>query len=321
MELWMPAENWNGKFLAVGNGGWAGSIQTNAIANGLRRGYATASNDTGHKGGSASFALGHPEKLIDFGYRSMHEMAVQSKAIIQEFYKRGPQLSYYQGCSTGGRQGMMEAQRSPEDFDAIIAGAPVYNVVHLNISQVSLQVGMLRDPSRIVPPGKVALFANAVVAACDEKDGIKDNIISEPRICKFDPAVLMCKAGDAPDCLTPAQIENAKSAYLPVTTKKGELVYPARSPGFETGWRIPAPAQPLNPLFADMPRYVGRQDPNSCPSTLRPTSLSRSRTAASLKPPIPISRNSRLAAANFCCITAGPIPARRRRTPSTTTRR
>jgi feruloyl esterase len=124
MELWMPAENWNGKFLAVGNGGWAGSIQTSAIANGPRRRYATASNDTGHKGGSASFALGHPEKLIDFGYRSMHEMAVQSKALIHSFYKRGPHLSYYDGCSTGGRHGMMEAHRYPEDFGAIIAALP-----------------------------------------------------------------------------------------------------------------------------------------------------------------------------------------------------
>src|SRR5438477_2353758 len=151
MELWMPAENWNGKFLAVGNGGWAGNIETNAIATGLRKGYAAASNDTGHKGGSASFAVGHPEKLVDFGYRSMHEMAVRSKAIIQAFYNRTPQLSYYQGCSTGGRQGLMEAQRFPDDFDAIIAGAPVNNVVHLNISQVSLQVGMLTNPERLVP--------------------------------------------------------------------------------------------------------------------------------------------------------------------------
>jgi feruloyl esterase len=262
MELWMPAENWNGKFLAVGNGGWAGSIQTAAIANGLRRGYATASNDTGHKGGSASFVVGHPEKLIDFGYRAMHEMAVQSKAIIQAFYKRGPQLSYYQGCSTGGRQGMMEAQRYPEDFDAIIAGAPVYNVLHLNVSQVALQVGMLRDPSKIVPAAKVTLFANAVVAACDANDGVKDNIVSEPRKCNFDPSVLLCKGGDAPDCLTSAQVENAKSAYLPVTTSKGELVYPGRSPGFESGWRIPTPGQALNPLFSDTPRYVGRQDAN-----------------------------------------------------------
>ena len=261
MELWLPAENWNGKFLAVGNGGWAGSIQTAAIANGLRRGYATASNDTGHKGGSASFVVGHPEKLIDFGYRAMHEMTVQSKAIIQAFYNRGPRLSYYQGCSTGGRQGMMEAQRYPEDFDAIIAGAPVYNMVHLNVSQVALQVDMLKNPAKLVPQNKVRLFADAVVAACDEKDGVKDNIVSEPRSCKFDPAVLMCKGGDAADCLTPTQVENAKSAYLPLMNK-GQLIYPGRSPGFESGWRIPTAGQPLNPLFGDMPRFVGRQDPN-----------------------------------------------------------
>ena len=107
MELWLPSENWNGKFLAVGNGGWAGNIQFDAMAAGLRRGYAVASNDTGHKGGSAEFAIGHPEKLIDFGYRAMHEMAVQSKKLVQAFYNRAAQLSYYQGCSTGGRQVMM----------------------------------------------------------------------------------------------------------------------------------------------------------------------------------------------------------------------
>jgi feruloyl esterase len=157
---------------------------------------------------------------------------------------------------------MMEAQRYPEDFDAIIAGAPVYNVVHLNVSQVSLQVGMLKEPAKIMPQAKVRLFADAVVAACDEKDGVKDSIVSEPRMCKFDPMVLLCKDGEGADCLSRAQAENARSAYLPVTNGKGELIYPARSPGFETGWRIPTPGQPLNPLFGDMPRYVGRQDSN-----------------------------------------------------------
>jgi feruloyl esterase len=267
MELWLPAENWNGKFLAVGNGGWAGSISFDAMAAGLRRGYATASNDTGHKGGSASFAVGHPEKLIDFGYRAMHEMAVQSKSLIQAFYNRPPQLSYYQGCSTGGRQGLMAAQRYPEDFDAIIAGAPVYNVVHLNVSQVALQTAMLKNPATLVPPGKRTLFANAVVNACDARDGVKDGIISEPRACRFDPAVLACTGGDAPDCLTPPQVENARSAYAAVTTKSGALVYPGRSPGFESGWRIPTPGETLNPLFTDMVRFVARQDPNWDPMT------------------------------------------------------
>lgn len=262
MELWLPTENWNGKFLAVGNGGWAGNIETGAMATALSRGYATASNDTGHKGGSASFAVGHPDKLIDFGYRSMHEMTVQSKAIIKTFYSRAPQLSYYQGCSTGGRQGMMEAQRYPEDFDAIIAGAPVYNQVHLNTSQVSLQVDMLKDNSRIVPQAKVALFASSVMAACDAKDGVKDGIISDPQSCKFDPASLICKEGDGPECLTAAQADSAKKAYAPVKTKGGEFVYPGHSPGFESGWRIPMPGAALNPLFGDMPRYISRQDAN-----------------------------------------------------------
>ena len=261
MELWLPADNWNGKFLAVGNGGWAGAISFDAMADGLRRGYATASNDTGHKGASAAFAVGHPEQLIDFGYRAMHEMAMHSKTIIRSFYARAPRLSYYQGCSTGGRQGLTEAQRFPDDFDAIVAGAPVYNMVHLNVSQVGVQVEMLRNPSRLVPPEKRTLFARAVVEACDQRDGVKDGIVSEPRACTFDPAALACKAGDSADCLTSAQVENARSAYASVMLK-GAQVYPGRSPGFESGWRIPTPGEPLNPLFTDMVRFVGRQDPN-----------------------------------------------------------
>jgi feruloyl esterase len=262
MELWMPAENWNGKFLALGNGGWAGNIETAAMAMGLARGYAAASNDTGHKGGSGSFAVGHPEKLIDFGYRSMHEMAIRSKAIIQAYYSRAPQLSYYQGCSTGGRQGLMEAQRYPEDFDAIIAGAPVNNVIHLNIQSVARQVDVLKEPSRIIPSNKLTLFANAVVAACDGNDGVKDGIVSDPQMCKFDPQVLICKEGDGPDCLTATQVETAKRAWAPVKTKSGEVVYPGSSPGFESGYRMPTPGSALNPLFTDTPRYVGHQDAN-----------------------------------------------------------
>ena len=130
MEVWLPVENWNGKFQAVGNGGWAGNISYPALATALQEGYAAASNDTGHSDAGAQFAL-NQDKLVDFAYRAMHEMTVQSKTIVGAFYNRPPQLSYYQGCSTGGRQGMMEAQRYPDDFDAIIAGAPVYNMVHL----------------------------------------------------------------------------------------------------------------------------------------------------------------------------------------------
>ena len=263
MELWLPAQNWNGNFLAVGNGGWAGNIVINDIATGLSKGYAAASNDTGHQDAGAAFAT-HPEKVIDFGYRAMHEMTVRSKAIVQAFYNRAPQLSYYQGCSTGGRQGLMEAQRYPDDFDAIVVGAPVNNQVRLNVSQTALQVEMLKDPSRIVPPNKVTLFANAVMTACDANDGVKDNIISDPLTCKFDPGTLMCKAGDAADCLTAPQVASARQLYSPVKSKKGETVYPGRMPGVEAGWaaRIPTAGTPMNPLWGDMPRYVGHRDAN-----------------------------------------------------------
>jgi feruloyl esterase len=156
----------------------------------------------------------------------------------------------------------MEAQRYPDDFDAIIAGAPVYNQIHLNESQVALQMEMLRDPARIVPPNKVTLLANAVLGACDAKDGVKDNIVGDPQRCSFDPATLLCKAGDGADCLTAAQLESAKKAYDWVRTKTGQPVYPGRSFGFESGWRIPVPGATMNPLFADMPRYIGHQDAN-----------------------------------------------------------
>jgi len=262
MELWMPSENWNGKFLAVGNAGWVGNIDTGAMANALAKGYATAGNDTGHKGASASFVVGHPEKLIDFAYRSMHEMTAKSKSIVRAFYSREPQLSYYQGCSTGGRQGLMEAQRYPDDFDAIIAGAPVYNLIHLSMQAVARQVEVLRDPARILPANKVALLASAVMAACDAKDGVKDGIISDPQSCGFDPKELQCKAADAPDCFTSAQLKTVKRAWESVKTKTGQTVYPGSSPGFESGYRMPTPGVPINPLHADMPRFVGHQDPN-----------------------------------------------------------
>lgn len=265
MELWMPAENWNGKFLAVGNGGWAGNIETGALAAALSRGYAAASNDTGHRSTDApggSFVVGHPERLVDFAYRAMHEMTVQAKAMIQSFFKRAPTLSYFQGCSTGGRQGLMEAQRYPEDFDAIIAGAPVYNQIHLNTSQASLQVDLLRNPSGILPPAKVTMLAKAVVSACDANDGVTDGIISNPSSCRFDPGVLKCSATDAADCLTDAQVDAVKRAYAPVVSKAGVTVYPGHPFGFESGWRLPAAGGSINPLMGDMPRFVAHKDAN-----------------------------------------------------------
>ncbi|MBZ5625872.1 MAG: tannase/feruloyl esterase family alpha/beta hydrolase [Acidobacteriia bacterium] len=132
MELWLPAENWNGKFQMVGNGGWAGTISFGAMAAGLREGYAVASTDTGHEGGNGMFALGHPEKIVDFAWRAVHETVVKSKALISAVYGGNPKYSYWNGCSTGGRQALVEATKFPNDFDGVIAGAPANPHIHLH---------------------------------------------------------------------------------------------------------------------------------------------------------------------------------------------
>jgi feruloyl esterase len=163
VEVWLPAEGWNGKFQAVGNGGWAGVISYAAMADAIRAGYATASTDTGHVGGRGSFALDHPEKLIDFAWRSEHEMTVMAKTLVQAFYGSAPRLSYWNGCSTGGRQGLKEAQKFPDDYDGIIAGAPA------NRTAISLWIAaaVLKDPlepSARTRLRRLALRLSAVVS-------------------------------------------------------------------------------------------------------------------------------------------------------------
>ncbi len=193
MAIWLPTKNWNGKFLAVGNGSWAGSISLSAIAEGVSKGYAAGSTDTGHKGDSAEFAIGHPEKLIDFAYRSLHEMTVRSKDIIQKFYNRAPSRSYFDGCSTGGWQGLAEAQRYPADFDGLVAGAPVYRRIHLHAQELQKVLEVFKDENRYVPPDKVQMVAKAVTATCDADDGVVDGLINEPQTCRFEPKTLACR--------------------------------------------------------------------------------------------------------------------------------
>ena len=238
MEVWLPAENWNGKFQAVGNGGWAGVISYPAMAAALQEGYATASTDTGHKGGNALFAIGHPEKVTDFAYRAVHEMTVKSKAIITAFYDRGPRLSYWNGCSTGGRQGLMEAQKYPDDFDGIIAGAPANYQTHLHAWDLGVSIPTLKDPASAVPPAKLALLNKAVLDACDAKDGVRDGLLNDPRTCRFDVSTIQCKGADADTCLTAPQLESVKRMYAPAKTKHGELIFPGKDPGSETGWNV-----------------------------------------------------------------------------------
>jgi feruloyl esterase len=237
MEAWLP-ENWNGKFQFVGGGGWAGIISFPAMVTAVQEGYATASTDTGHKGGNALFAIGHPEKVVDFAYRAVHETTVVSKTLITRFYDRAPRLSYWNGCSTGGRQGLMEAQKYPEDFDAIVAGAPANFQTHLHAWDLSVAVPALKDPAAAVPAAKLAMLNKAAIDACDAKDGVKDGLINNPRACSFDPSTLLCKESDSDSCLTAPQLESVKRAYATTKTKSGEAVFPGKEPGSETGWGV-----------------------------------------------------------------------------------
>ena len=235
-EIWLPLQNWNGKFQEVGNGGWAGSITYPSMGLALQDGYATAATDTGHKGANSLFAIGHPEKLLDLGERSVHEMALAAKAVIAAFYDRMPTRSYWNGCSTGGRQGLMAAQKYPDDFDGIVAGAPANNWAHMHTWDMFVSAPAFKDPAGKIPAASLALLNRTVIQACDQRDGIADGIISNPKGCTVDPAVLQCGESSASACLTPPQVESARRMYTSVKDRTGRLVFPGKERGSETGW-------------------------------------------------------------------------------------
>src|SRR5262245_45614747 len=199
-EVWMPATNRNGKFQAVGGGGFAGVISYGAMSGALLNSYATASTDTGHSTPGGAWALGHPELVTDFAYRAIHEMTVKAKAIVQAFYGNGPRLSYFVGCSTGGRQGLMEAQRFPADYDGIVAGAPANSWTHLMAGSLWPASATLKDPASHLPAPKLALLNKAALAACDARDGVADGLIESPQRCSFDPGSLQCSAAEGDAC-------------------------------------------------------------------------------------------------------------------------
>ena len=166
IEVWLPAANWNGKFQAVGNGAFTGNIAYAAMATAVARGYAAGSTDTGHSGGSANFALGHPEKLIDFGWRAVHELAETSKKIVKAHYDAAAKQSYWVGCSAGGRQAMKEAQKFPADFDGIVAGATGVDWTGRAAQAVRIEQTLANESARLLQPQRQLLHA-AVVEACD----------------------------------------------------------------------------------------------------------------------------------------------------------
>lgn len=250
-EVWLPLERWNGKFAGVGNGGWAGTISFGPLAEQVRRGYAAASTNTGHEatGGpdAARFAFEKPEQLIDFAYRAHHETALKAKAITQAFYQRAPQRAYFIGCSSGGYEGLMAAQRFPADYDGIVAGMPANNWTRLMAGDFHASLAVFKGGVNNLPTSALGLLHRAVLAACDSKDGVVDGVLEDPRLCAFDPGVLSCKAGQAADsCLTPPQVEAARRVYGglkdPTT---GAQLYPGLVPGSEPFWPNRDPANPF----------------------------------------------------------------------------
>ena len=274
IEVWMPVNGWNGRFQSVGNGAYAGFISYAspstrpvfpALMSALLEGYATASTDTGHTGGllDGSFALGHPEKVIDWGYRAVHEMTLKAKAIIAAFYGKSAQYSYWNGCSTGGRQALKEAQRYANDYDGIIAGAPANDWTHLTVANLWVGVVTHKDPASFIPPSKYPVIHDAVIKACDALDGLRDGLIDDPRRCHFDPKVLECSGADAPTCLTAPQVEAAKKIYGPATNlRTGLAIFPGLEPGSELGWSVLAGGKEPSEIGITGFRNIVYQDPN-----------------------------------------------------------
>jgi feruloyl esterase len=236
IEVWMPASGWNGKFQAVGNGAFNGNIAYPALARGVARGYATASTDTGHTGGSASFAVGHPEKVVDFGWRAVHELAEVSKKVIAAHYSTAPRYSYWDGCSAGGRQALKAAQKFPADFDGIVAGAPGADWTGRAAQALRIESALTANPAARLLQADRQVLHRAAVDACDALYGAKDGLIENPTRCKFDPAVAQCKTGEQTGCLTAAQVDTARLIYSAAKNPKSGRDIAGLLPGSELGW-------------------------------------------------------------------------------------
>jgi len=235
IEVWLPLEGWNGRFLGVGNGGFAGSIYYGSMARAVLNGYGTAGTDTGHtgQGEEAEWALGHPEKVTDFGYRGVHEMSLTGEAIAQAFYGHAPSHRYFSSCSDGGREALMEAQRFPADYDGILAGAPAYNWTHLLSGGLGVYHALFSDPASYIPESKIHAIGTAVLAQCNPSNS--QGFLDDPRTCHFDPDALLCKGAETDQCLTSPQVKSLKALYAGTHTADGRQVWPGFVPGGEEG--------------------------------------------------------------------------------------
>ena len=257
IEIWMPASGWNHRLEGTGNGGFAGKISWGALAKGLRRGYAVANTDMGMAtpaGATAAIFVNRPERWADWGYRATHEMTLAARQVVHAYYTQEPEHSYFVGCSTGGEQALMEAQRYPDDYDGIVGGAPAQNRTGVHVSILWNFVANERTPASRLPAEARLLLERAVIQACDGLDGVHDGLLTDPRQCTFDPAFLECKGASHDQCLTTAQVETAREIYAgPINPRTGQSLYPGLPKGSEFAWEgldpIPGGLPPYGPIF------------------------------------------------------------------------
>ena len=263
-EVWMPVANWNGKYVQLGNGGLAGQIDIISLAEKVKQGYAAAATDDGHKGQGTdgTWALGHPEKIVDFAYRAVHETNRVAKETIAGFYGHSAKYSYFNGCSEGGREALMEAQRYPRDFNGILAGAPGHAWTGL-LTDFAWNAQALNSPETYISEAKRKTVEKAALAACASPKGVDDKFIQDPQRCRFDASVLLCKAAESDDCLTKPQLEALQKIYGgPKNPRTGARIAPGYEPGAEGEPGIPGlsfasyvygggPGLSLNAMFAN----------------------------------------------------------------------
>lgn len=272
-EVWLPKQNWNGRLKMFGNGGYSSAMPYAEMAAHLKEGYAVVATDTGHTGDSPDFARTNPEAIVDWGWRAVHTAIVNAKRVVTEFYGRNASFSYFQGCSTGGHQALMEAQRFPEDFNGIIAGSPGNNRTHLNAGflwqfvQNQVRGGA---PRQIVPARKLPALSKASYTACKKQNGAdagglaSDPFLNDPMNCNVDPAALLCAGAETDECLTPAQVAVVKRMYDgAVNPRTGERIFVGWPAGSEAGWSEywADPRNPAEPARADFWRYWAFKDP------------------------------------------------------------
>jgi Tannase and feruloyl esterase len=267
-EVWIPADgSWNGRFEQIGNGGFAGTVWVSYIADAVSRGYAAAATDDGTAGpppGAATF-LGHPDVQEDYGYRAIKVTTDNSRAIIKALTGQYPRYSYFSGCSDGGREALVEAQRYPTDFDGVIVGSPSNDLVGLLGASFLWNMQALLSgpktrgiPDAYIPPSKLNILSKLAISQCVGRDGgiPTDPFLNDPTECNFDVAAAQCKADqDSDTCLTAAQVKAARKIYWGPHNLKGELIFPGLEPGSEsnaTDWP--------EWLVGTSPVFLGGQD-------------------------------------------------------------